>query len=91
LCRGASARAVIFDVEPLVAYWDSGQDALERGVALIVTRACQLREMRGTMYNMAGTVGLISALFERQAQSRRSAAGTHATWLGRAVTGLDVR
>jgi predicted HAD superfamily phosphohydrolase YqeG len=41
-----SARTVIFDVEPLVAYWDSGQDALERGVALIVTRACQLREVR---------------------------------------------
>jgi predicted HAD superfamily phosphohydrolase YqeG len=41
-----SARTVIFDVEPLVAYWDSGQEALERGVALLVTRACQLREVR---------------------------------------------
>jgi len=28
-----SARTVIFDVEPLVAYWDSDQEALERGAA----------------------------------------------------------
>lgn len=33
--RGLSARTVIFDVEPLVAYWDSGQDALDRGMALV--------------------------------------------------------
>jgi hypothetical protein len=37
-----SARTVIFDVEPLVAYWDSGQEALGRGVALLVMRTCQL-------------------------------------------------
>jgi predicted HAD superfamily phosphohydrolase YqeG len=41
-----SARTVIFDVEPLVAYWDSGQEALERGVTLLVTRACQLPEVQ---------------------------------------------
>lgn len=41
-----SARTVIFDVEPLVAYWDSGQDALDRGVALLVLRACQLPELQ---------------------------------------------
>jgi predicted HAD superfamily phosphohydrolase YqeG len=41
-----SARTVIFDVEPLVASWDSGQDALERGVALLVLRACQLPEVQ---------------------------------------------
>jgi len=41
-----SARTAIFDVEPLVAYWDSGQEALERGVALLVTRACQLPEVQ---------------------------------------------
>jgi predicted HAD superfamily phosphohydrolase YqeG len=32
------ARTVIVDVEPMVAYWDSGQQLLDRGVAL-VTRA----------------------------------------------------
>ncbi len=41
LCRvrELSARTVIFDVEPLVAYWDTGQEALDRGVALVVSRA----------------------------------------------------
>lgn len=34
-----SARTIIFDVEPLVAYWDSGQEALDQGVALVVSRA----------------------------------------------------
>lgn len=33
-----SARTVIFDIEPLVAYWDSGQKALDRGVALVASR-----------------------------------------------------
>ena len=28
-----SAKTLVFDVEPLVAYWDNGQDALDRGVA----------------------------------------------------------
>jgi predicted HAD superfamily phosphohydrolase YqeG len=37
-----SARTVIFDIEPLVASWDSDQDALERGVALLVLRASEL-------------------------------------------------
>ena len=41
-----SARTVVFDVEPLVAYWDSGQDELERGVAQIVLRAGQLPEVQ---------------------------------------------
>jgi len=41
-----SARTAIFDIEPLVAYWDSGQEALERGVALLVMRACQLPEVQ---------------------------------------------
>ena len=33
-----SARTLIFDVEPLVAYWDSGQEALDRGVEAVLTR-----------------------------------------------------
>jgi hypothetical protein len=36
--RELTARTIIFDVEPLVAYWDSGQDALDRGVALVLGR-----------------------------------------------------
>lgn len=31
-----SARTLIFDVEPLVAWWDSGQESLDRGIAAIV-------------------------------------------------------
>jgi len=37
--RELSARTVVFDVEPLVAFWDSGQEALDRGVALVVSLA----------------------------------------------------
>ena len=31
-----SARTLIFDVEPLVAYWDSDQEALDRGIARVL-------------------------------------------------------
>jgi len=31
-----SVRTMIFDVEPLVAWWDSGQESLDRGIAAIV-------------------------------------------------------
>lgn len=41
-----SARTVVFDVEPLVAYWDSGQEALDRGVARLALRAGQLPEVQ---------------------------------------------
>jgi predicted HAD superfamily phosphohydrolase YqeG len=34
-----SVQTVIFDVEPLVARWDSGQEALDQGVAQVLTRA----------------------------------------------------
>ena len=34
--REMSARTLIFDIEPLVAYWDSGQEALDRGVAEVI-------------------------------------------------------
>ncbi len=33
-----AARTVIFDVEPLVAYWDSGQEALDQGIALVLSQ-----------------------------------------------------
>src|SRR5262249_45202123 len=34
-----SVQTVIFDVEPLVTYWDSGQQALDQGVAQVLSRA----------------------------------------------------
>ena len=36
--RELQARTVVFDIEPLVAYWDSGQAALDRGVALVLSQ-----------------------------------------------------
>ena len=36
--RELSARTVIFDIEPLVAYWDSSQADLDRGVALVLSQ-----------------------------------------------------
>ncbi len=36
--RELSTRTVIFDIEPLVAYWDSDQAALDRGVALVLSQ-----------------------------------------------------
>ena len=36
--RELSARTVIFDIEPLVADWDSGQADLDRGVALVLSQ-----------------------------------------------------
>jgi predicted HAD superfamily phosphohydrolase YqeG len=32
-----SARTMIFDIEPLVAYWDGGQDALDQGIARVLS------------------------------------------------------
>jgi predicted HAD superfamily phosphohydrolase YqeG len=37
--RTLSVQTVIFDIEPLVAHWDSGQQALDRGVAHVLSRA----------------------------------------------------
>jgi predicted HAD superfamily phosphohydrolase YqeG len=34
-----SVQTVIFDIEPLIAHWDSGQDALDQGVAHVLTLA----------------------------------------------------
>ena len=34
-----SAKTLVFDIEPLVAYWDDGQEALDAGVARILAEA----------------------------------------------------
>jgi hypothetical protein len=34
-----SPKTLVFDVEPLVAHWDSGQEALDRGVGSVLARA----------------------------------------------------
>jgi predicted HAD superfamily phosphohydrolase YqeG len=37
-----SVRTMIFDVEPLVAYWDGGQGALDQGVAQVLSEVAGL-------------------------------------------------
>jgi len=37
-----SARTMIFDVEPLVAYWDGGQSALDQGIARVISEVAVL-------------------------------------------------
>jgi hypothetical protein len=37
-----SARTVIFDVEPLVAYWDGTQETLDEGIARVLSEIAEL-------------------------------------------------
>jgi hypothetical protein len=37
-----SARTLVFDVEPLVAYWDGGQQALDEGIARVLSEVAVL-------------------------------------------------
>jgi predicted HAD superfamily phosphohydrolase YqeG len=41
-----SVRTVIIDVEPLVSWWDSGQESLDRGVAMVVGKVSALPAVR---------------------------------------------
>ena len=34
-----SVRTMIFDIEPLIASWDSGQQSLDQGIALVLSEA----------------------------------------------------
>jgi len=44
VCRAGelSARTMIFDVEPLVAYWNGGQEALDEGVTRVLSEVAVL-------------------------------------------------
>lgn len=44
--RELSARTLIFDIEPLVAWWDGSQQELDRGVAAIIGKLGELPELR---------------------------------------------
>jgi len=37
--RERAAKTLLFDVEPLVAYWDSGQEALDQGLTRVLSEA----------------------------------------------------
>ena len=42
LAGESAARTMIFDVEPLVAYWNGGQDALDQGAARVLSEVAVL-------------------------------------------------
>ena len=42
----SSARTVIFDVEPLVAFWDTDEPTLDRGIVTVVSRASVLGDVQ---------------------------------------------
>jgi len=44
--RKLSARTMIFDVEPLVAYWDSGQESLDQGIALVLSELAAVPDLQ---------------------------------------------
>ena len=48
--RELSVRTMIFDVEPLVAWWDSSQESLDRGVAAVVSELGELPDVRVVVF-----------------------------------------
>jgi predicted HAD superfamily phosphohydrolase YqeG len=44
--RELSVRTMIFDVEPLIAWWDSSQQALDQGIAEILGKLGEVPEVR---------------------------------------------
>ena len=44
--RELSVQTMIFDVEPLVAWWDSGQESLDRGMAAIASGLAAVPDVR---------------------------------------------
>jgi hypothetical protein len=41
-----SARTMVFDIEPLVAYWDGGQEALDQGIARVLSAVAVLPDLQ---------------------------------------------
>jgi predicted HAD superfamily phosphohydrolase YqeG len=48
--RELSVRTMIFDVEPLVAWWGSGQESLDRGIAAVVSELGELPDVRAVVF-----------------------------------------
>lgn len=45
-----SLRALIVDIEPLVSWWDNGQESLDAGVAMIVGKVSVLPSVRALVF-----------------------------------------
>jgi predicted HAD superfamily phosphohydrolase YqeG len=48
--RELSARTLIFDVEPMIAWWDSSQQSLDEGIGVILAELDQLPELRAVVF-----------------------------------------
>ena len=48
--RKLSVRTMVIDVEPLVAPWDSGQEALDRGIACILKEVRTIPSVRAVTF-----------------------------------------
>ena len=48
--RALSVRTMIFDVEPLVAWWDTGQESLDQGIAAIISALWQVPDVRVVVF-----------------------------------------
>ena len=44
-------RTLILDVEPLIAWWDSGQQALDRGIAEVLGQLDKVPELRVLVFS----------------------------------------
>jgi predicted HAD superfamily phosphohydrolase YqeG len=45
LVRELSAKTVVLDVEPLVAYWDSSQQSLDQGITQVLSEIAEIRSV----------------------------------------------
>ena len=48
--RELSARTIIFDVEPLVAWWDSSRESLDRGIETVVSEVGELPDVQVVVF-----------------------------------------
>jgi len=48
--RELSLRTLIFDVEPMIAWWDTSQQALDEGIAAILAELGQLPELQAVVF-----------------------------------------
>jgi predicted HAD superfamily phosphohydrolase YqeG len=50
-CAGKlSLKTLIFDVEPLIAWWDSSQESLDRGIAMVVGELSSVPQVRVVVF-----------------------------------------
>lgn len=48
--RELSLRTMVFDVEPMVAWWDSSRESLDQGIATIVAALAEVPDVRAVVF-----------------------------------------